>query len=84
MEVTPDRDNEAFLSKVLEIFSKTLRQSGPHITASYTLVGSILLMGALGWILDNWLDTSPWLFLGGILLGLAVGFYEIAKVVFKQ
>jgi F0F1-type ATP synthase assembly protein I len=50
--------------------------------ASYTLIGAIILLGGIGFGLDRWLGTSPWLLLGGLLLGLIVGFYELAKAVF--
>jgi len=50
--------------------------------ASYTLIGAIILLGGIGFGLDQWLGTTPWLLLGGLLLGLIVGFYELAKAVF--
>ncbi len=53
------------------------------MVAGYTLIGSILLLGGIGYLIDRWQDTSPWFLLGGLLLGLVVGFYELAKTVFK-
>lgn len=84
MKSSPEENREDFWSNVLEIFSKTVHEAGPYATASYALIGAIVLLGLLGYFLDGWLGTSPWLFLVGILLGLVVGFYEIAKVVFKK
>ncbi len=52
--------------------------------ASYTLIGAIILFGGLGAGLDRWLGTTPWCLLGGLLLGLIVGFFELAKAVFRQ
>jgi len=46
---------------------------------SYTLIGAIILFGAIGYALDEWRGTSPWFLFGGLLLGLTVGFYELAK-----
>jgi len=40
------------------------------------LVGAIVFVGGLGWLLDRWLGTSPWLMLSGTLVGLAVGMYN--------
>ncbi len=51
--------------------------------SGYTLIGSILLLGGIGYLIDYWQSTSPWFLLGGLLLGLIVGFYELAKTVFK-
>jgi F0F1-type ATP synthase assembly protein I len=42
-----------------------------------------VLLGGLGYAVDAWLGTSPWFLVGGLLLGLVVGFYELAKAVWK-
>ena len=52
--------------------------------ASYTLIGAIILLGGIGYAIDEWRGTSPWFLLGGLLMGLVVGFYELAKMVFKK
>jgi F0F1-type ATP synthase assembly protein I len=51
--------------------------------ASYTLIGAILLFGAIGYALDWWLQTGHKFLLGGLLLGIIVGFYELAKSVWR-
>lgn len=51
---------------------------------SYSLIGAILLLGGIGYAVDYWRGTSPWFLLSGLLLGLVVGFYELAKTVFKR
>jgi F0F1-type ATP synthase assembly protein I len=61
---------------------KILRESGPAAAASYSLIGAVLLLGGLGYLLDKYLNTRPWLLLVGLFLGLTVGFYELIKVVF--
>jgi ATP synthase protein I len=53
---------------------------GPYVGAIYTLTGGILGLGLLGYGLDRWLGTSPWLLLSGLLIGMVVGFYELYKV----
>ena len=73
-----------FLAKSLESLQENIRRAGPAATASYTLVGAVLLLGGIGYLLDQWLMTSPWFLLGGLLLGMVVGFYEIAKAVWKR
>lgn len=79
-----DSNREAYLNKVFQLFSKSLREAGPYASASYTLIGAILLLGMAGYFLDRWLNTTPWLFLIGLMLGLVIGFYEMAKVVLKK
>ncbi|MEE8350528.1 MAG: AtpZ/AtpI family protein [Acidobacteriota bacterium] len=62
---------------------ENIRRAGPAASAGYTLIGAILLLGGIGYLSDLWADTSPWFLLGGLMLGIIVGFYELAKIVFK-
>jgi F0F1-type ATP synthase assembly protein I len=75
----PDEDT---LARSFRFLQETIRKSGPAAAASYTLIGAIILLGGIGYALDEWRGTSPWYLLGGLLLGLVVGFYELAKTVF--
>ena len=52
--------------------------------ASYSLIGAIVLLGGVGYFADEWLETSPWLLVSGLLLGIIVGFYELARVVWRR
>jgi F0F1-type ATP synthase assembly protein I len=54
------------------------------VAASYTLIGSIVLLGGAGYALDWWLGTAPWLLVTGLLSGVVVGLYELAKMVWRQ
>jgi len=68
----------------MEAFQETVRQSAPAAMGSYTLIGAILLLGGIGYGVDLWRGTSPWFLLSGLVLGLVVGFYELARTVFKR
>ena len=52
--------------------------------ASYTLIGAILALGGIGYALDIWRGGGHGFLLGGLFLGLVVGFYELAKAVFHK
>ena len=52
--------------------------------ASYTLIGAIILLGGIGYAVDSWRGTSPWFLLAGLLLGLIVGFVDLARFVWKK
>ncbi|MFQ6676358.1 MAG: AtpZ/AtpI family protein [Fidelibacterota bacterium] len=81
----PNRsDKEEFLSRVFVLFSRMLRDAGPYVTASYVLVGSVLGLALAGYFMDRWLGTEPWILLGGTVLGLVVGLYEMARIVLKK
>ena len=61
-----------------------MRKSGPAAMGSYSLIGAILLLGGIGNAVDNWRVSSPWGLLIGLVFGLIVGFYELAKTVFRR
>ena len=72
-----------FLAKSVQNLQENIRRSGPAAAAGYTLIGAILLLGGAGYGLDWWRGTSPWFLLGGLTLGMIVGFYELAKTMWK-
>ena len=73
-------DESDFLARSFRYMQDSIRRSGPAAAASYTLIGAIILLGGIGYAVDEWRGTSPWFLLGGLLLGLIVGFYELAKI----
>ena len=79
-----EKDRELFLAKSLRYMQESLRRSGPAASAGYTLIGAILLLGGIGYVLDEWRGTSPWFLVAGLLLGIIVGFYELAKTIWKK
>jgi ATP synthase protein I len=56
------------------------RKSGFAYAAGITLFASVAAFCALGWMLDKWLGTDPWLLIGGIVLGSAVGLYQFVRL----
>ena len=74
---------DPFLGKSLQYLQENIRRAGPAASASYTLIGAILLLGGIGRLIDRWQGTAPWFLLGGLLAGIVVGFYELAKTVWK-
>ena len=63
----------------MRAFQENVQRAGPAASASYTLIGGILLLGGLGYVADNAWGTSPWGLLIGLCLGIASGFYAIVK-----
>lgn len=41
------------------------------------LVSATFIWGGIGWLLDMWLSTDPWLMSLGFVLGFAAGFYLV-------
>ena len=79
----PDEQQSDF-GRSLRYLQENIRRSGPAAVAGYTLIGAIGLLGGLGYAFDAWRGTSPWGLLVGLLLGILVGFYELAKTVWPR
>ena len=79
-----EEEREPFLARSLRHMQESLRRSGPAAVAGYTLIGAIVLLGGIGYALDAWRDTSPWFLIAGLLLGIIVGFFELAKTIWRK
>jgi ATP synthase protein I len=56
------------------------RKTGFAYAAGITLFASVAAFCALGWFLDKWLGTAPWLLIAGILVGSAAGLFEFVRL----
>ena len=61
----------------------TNRKTGLAYSAAFSLFAAVVTGLGLGWLLDRWLGTSPWLLVAGLVLGIAAGFYEFLKITSK-
>jgi len=52
--------------------------------AGTELVGTILVSGAIGYGLDRFFETSPWILIVMLVLGTIAGFYSIYKTTQNQ
>lgn len=59
------------------------RKSGIAYAAALTLFAAVISFCGIGWLLDRWLGTKPWLLVIGIVLGAAAGFYEFIRLTAK-
>jgi F0F1-type ATP synthase assembly protein I len=79
-----DEDRESPLARSTRSLQRTAEQAGPAAGAGYTLIGAILLLGGIGYAVDYWRGTPPWFLIGGLMLGIVVGMYELAKTVWHK
>ena len=54
-------------------------KSGIAYGAAVSLFAAVVGGLIVGWLLDRWLGTSPWLLIVGLILGAAAGFYEFIR-----
>jgi ATP synthase protein I len=60
---------------------RAVRSIGALSAVGLSLVVAIVIGAGLGYALDNWLGTSPWLFLLCFFLGLAAGIRTVFRTV---
>ena len=79
-----DKDRDSLLVRSTRALQNNAEQAGPAAGASYTLIGAIALFGGIGYAIDYWRGSSPGFLVGGLLLGIVVGMYELEKTVFVK
>jgi len=79
----PEDDRKPSFGRSMRYLQENVQRAGPAAGASYTLIGAIILLGGIGYAIDAWRGTGPWGLLAGLLLGIIVGFYELAKTVWR-
>jgi F0F1-type ATP synthase assembly protein I len=73
--------HESDLARSNRVLQENVDRELPRILAAYALVGAILLFGTIGFVLDRWLDSQPWLALLGLATGIVVGGINLVSVV---
>ncbi len=48
------------------------------------LVAAVLVSGGLGWAVDRWLGTRPWVMLAMLFLGIAAGMLNVYRAVTRM
>ena len=57
-----------------------IRQTGRAYVAGISLFATVAACLGLGWLLDRWLNTAPWLMVAGIVLGAILGLWEFIRL----
>jgi len=59
------------------------RKSGIAYVAGLSLFVTVVSMCGVGWLLDRWLGTAPWLLVAGVVVGAIAGFYQFVRLTSK-
>ena len=79
------KKNRSFsYSRSAKSLQENAERAGSAAGAAYTLVGGILVFGAIGYGVDRWRHTAPWGLIIGLLLGVTVGFYDLVKTTWRR
>ena len=68
----------------LYYLQKYLLQSAPAASASYVLIAAVIIFCMIGFYFDNRYETIPWFTLLGLIIGLVIGFYHLAKTIWSK
>ena len=52
---------------------------GMALRLSFDVVAAVVVGAGIGWFLDNWLGTTPLLFIVFFFLGAAAGFFNVIR-----
>lgn len=80
----PRDDRASFLARALKTLQGNVESAGPAVAASYTLIGAICLLGGIGYALDVRYGTAPMFVVTGLVLGVVVGLYHLAKILWRR
>ena len=78
------RSDHSFLAGANRSLEDNLTRNESTIFTSYGLIGSILVFGGAGLLLDHFMGTSPWLLLMGLAIGLVAGFAGLYRLMHKS
>ena len=57
-----------------------IKDASPYLTIGIQLTGSMLFYIGVGYLLDRWLDTTPWLLVAGSVVGMIAFFVQLLRV----
>jgi F0F1-type ATP synthase assembly protein I len=72
------------LERTLKAFQNAIQAAQPAMAASYAVIGSILVCGGIGYALDAWSGRRPVFLVGGLVLGVVVGLYQLARTLWHR
>ena len=59
---------------------RSLGEAGPYLGLGMQIALSMALFVAIGYALDAWIGTLPWLTIAGALIGMGAVFYHLVRV----
>lgn len=65
-------------------YGQAIREAGPYLTLGLELGFTMIIWALIGYLLDQWLDTLPWLTLAGIFVGMISLFVQLARAAKKS
>lgn len=64
--------------------SRAMKEAGPYLTLGLELGFTMIAWTGIGYLLDLWLGTLPWLTFAGALVGMVSLFIQLARAAKKS
>lgn len=61
-----------------------MKDAGPYLGLGVQLAGTMIVWVLGGWLLDRWLETTPWLTLVGGGIGMVAFFFQMMRLLAKM
>lgn len=61
--------------------ARAFAKAGPYLNIGYTLLAAVVVLGYVGYRLDEWSELKPLFLIIGVFSGLFFGFYNMFKVI---
>lgn len=74
---TSDRDDGSARTSIHE----SLHEAGPYLTLGLELGLTMVIWMVAGYLLDQWLETLPWLTMTGVLIGIVSVAIQLTRAV---
>lgn len=73
-------DDRGRSSSGTSAWMKALRDVAPYLDLGWRLAGTAAFPPLLGYVLDVWLHTTPWIMLAGCAFGLAGAVLQLTRL----
>lgn len=70
-----DRDSKSVRSSL----NRSLKEAGPYLTLGLELGFTMIAWSVIGYLLDRWLGTLPWLTMAGVVVGMVSLFLQVVR-----
>lgn len=61
-----------------------MKDAGPYLGLGVQLAGTMIVWVLVGWLLDRWLETTPWLTVAGGGVGMVAFFFQMMRLLAKM